>query len=136
MHFGKKIIRASLVKSHRVLHARATALLDVDAERFAPIFRFLQQRLDFLGCARGNLDNRLGGDAHIHTYLNDNKKLNLDPQRVKYHGRNHRAFLDRPEVFKTAGTSLGRFIRKGKALGRLKESRRSSAALSADPGAL
>src|SRR5581483_4980075 len=64
---GKKIIRALFVKGHRVLHAGATALLDVDPERFASILRLLQQRLYFPGGARGYLHYRVGGDAHIHS---------------------------------------------------------------------
>ena len=70
------IVGPLLIKNHRILHAGATPLLDIDAQGLARVLSFAQHRFDFLSRARREAHNRFRDRIHIH--INFRKKLNRD----------------------------------------------------------
>jgi len=75
VHDAGEIVSTLFVKNHRVLHSRATALFDVNAQRFAGVFWFTQYRFDFLGRADGEAHNRFSGNIQFHINFEKLKRI-------------------------------------------------------------
>jgi hypothetical protein len=61
------IVRTLLVENHAVLHSRATAIFDVNAQIFADVFGLLGEHgADVIGCALSEIDQRFDWNIDFH----------------------------------------------------------------------